>query len=451
MKSTPLRPTAPLHLGRSAFVLAFLASAPCGSLFWHEAFATAGISKNQYPQALAADHLFSSGFETYPLSISAGYYSVCALMSDSTIRCWGDNSGGQLGNSTEGNVPIGHALPVLDGGLPLTGAVRIAVGNWHACAVMANGGVKCWGSNFSGQLGLGNVEPSAIHGPTDVLGLATLPGEQVVELAVGKEHSCALLSSTVVKCWGLNQVEQAGQNNPAAPNMMYVSTPTEVDLGGAAPAHIFAGAYHSCVLTSGETTCWGVDADGEIGRTRPANTLWDMPGPSVPEIVNPTVLTSAASAEHVCATMPDLTHQCWGRFESGQLGDGTFDSSSFDEGRPTASTVLDDPGFESLNVGALNSCGILNGAVSCWGNNTYGQLTVTEGVPEFSAVPFVTSISGGATQVAVGVGVVCAIVANRVECWGVNDNGVLGRDLRCGFDPDPDACTSPTPQLVHGF
>jgi alpha-tubulin suppressor-like RCC1 family protein len=390
------------------------------------------------------DKIFANDFERiYPTSLSIGYFSACALMSDTSLRCWGDNFGGQLGTPTGLYDSVPHAVP-----MPLTGAVRVAVANWHACALMASGGVKCWGSNFSGQLGLGNVEADAIYGPTDVPGLVS-PGVTVVEIAVGKEHTCALLSTSTVKCWGLNQVEQAGQPNPDAPSLMFVSTPTEVDLDGAIVTHIFAGAYHSCASTLTGTICWGTDGMGELGRTLPAGEFWDMPGPSVPEIVGPTAMVSGASADHACAAMSDFTHQCWGRFESGQLGDGTADPAALTEGRPTASMVLDDPGFESLGIGALNSCGIFHGAVWCWGDDGYEELT--EGAPPFSAVPFATSITTGATHVVVGAGVVCAIVDDRVLCWGINNAGILGRDLTCGIDQDPNACTSPFPVEVHGF
>jgi len=174
-----------------------------------------------------------------------------------------------------------------------------------------------------------------------------------------------------------------------------------------------------------------------------------MPGRSVVDLLDVQSFSSGASASHYCVTLPDQSHACWGRFESGQLGDGTADYGALDAGKAVPSRVLGDPGFSELALGALNSCGISNGALYCWGDGSYGQLT--EAAPVFTSSPFQTSIVSDAKRVAVGAGVICAIVGDHVLCWGTNDGGILGRDLRCGIDPNPDACISSTPRVVRGL
>lgn len=392
------------------------------------------------PRSPDSNQLFASGFDSIlPLEISIGVDSACAVMSNSFVRCWGANSRGQLGNLGEGQGDVPHAVVALVGG------AHVAMGNYHACAITTNGGVKCWGANNNGQLGLGSTD-DLVHPATEVPNLLS-GGETALELVTGVAHTCVLTSSMTVKCWGDNHVEQCGQLNPAAPSISIITTPSSVDLGGAVARHVVAGAYHACALTSQGPLCWGVNHAGELGRPIDPNALWGMPAPAVPELSDVQGLISGPIADHVCAVDSQGTHHCWGRAESGQLGDGTYYPSWF-EGRPTASAILGDPGFRPLAAGALNGCGIYLGAVWCWGSNGYQQLTA--GAPSLSAQPFLTSITSGATDVAIGGGVVCAIVDNVVECWGINDEGVLGRDLLCG-DPDPNACTSPIPAPVHGL
>jgi alpha-tubulin suppressor-like RCC1 family protein len=400
---------------------------------------------------IASDMLFANGFDPQasiaPTSISVGYFSACALMSDTGIRCWGDNGNGQLGNLSEGQVGIAHAIPVQNGpNDPLLGAAIVKMANFHACAIMIDGRVVCWGRNDRSQLGLGGSDNVA-HMPTEVSGLLST-GETALELAVGKEHTCVLTSSMEIKCWGDNDQEQCGQVNPSLPFNSTIATPTLVDLGDAVPTHIVAGAYHACAVTNQGTMCWGVNSAGQLGRSIDPNAPWGMPGPAVPELADVQDLISGTGAEHVCAVDSNGSHQCWGRFESGQLGDGTSDYGALFEGRPTASALLNDPGFAPLAAGGLNGCGIHQGAVWCWGDGSYEQLT--QGAPLYSAEPIVTSVTSGATDVAIGAGVVCAVVDDTVECWGINDAGILGRDLFCG-DPDPNACTSPIPAPVHGL
>ena len=147
-------------------------------------------------------------------AIAVNFASSCALKNGGVL-CWGDNSVGQLGNNlvfSSSNVPVsvlsGDSLP------PLGGVDAIATGRSHVCALTNVGGVKCWGFNSSGQLGEGGNAPFSRATPVDVLtapGMSPLAGVSAV--TAGEQHTCALMISGGVKCWGANFAGQVGDNS----------------------------------------------------------------------------------------------------------------------------------------------------------------------------------------------------------------------------------------------
>ncbi|MGB4917091.1 MAG: protein kinase, partial [Propionicimonas sp.] len=129
-------------------------------------------------------------------ALAAGGSHTCALAQDGTVRCWGNNSSGQLGDGTTDQ----RARPVVTG---LTGVTALSAGRGHTCAVTQDGGATCWGANDSGQLGDGTTTERANPGP--VTGLSG-----VAELAAGGSHTCALTEDGRVRCWGNNDSGQLG-------------------------------------------------------------------------------------------------------------------------------------------------------------------------------------------------------------------------------------------------
>jgi alpha-tubulin suppressor-like RCC1 family protein len=190
--------------------------------------------------------------------VEAGAWHACAVTSGGAAKCWGFNFWWQLGDGTTEDRPT----PVDVAGLS-SGVTAIAAGAWHSCALTAGGAVKCWGRNWDGELGNGSGGFSPA--PVAVAGLSA----GVTAIAAGEQHTCALLAEGAVKCWGLNSSGQLGDGTLAQG-----STPVAVTgLSGPVVA-IAAGAWHTCALTaSGEVQCWGNNyykqlGDGtRIGRT----------------------------------------------------------------------------------------------------------------------------------------------------------------------------------------
>ena len=140
-----------------------------------------------------------SGLTTGVTAIAVAFGHTCALTTGGGVKCWGENSKGQLGKGTT----TGSSVPVNVSGLT-SGVTAIAVGG-HACVLTISGGIKCWGENNYGELGNGTTTDSSV--PVDVAGL----GSGVTAIAAHYYDSCALLSDGEIKCWGDNSEGQLGR------------------------------------------------------------------------------------------------------------------------------------------------------------------------------------------------------------------------------------------------
>ena len=174
--------------------------------------------------------------------LASGANHTCVLTIGHGAACWGNNRNGQLGNGTQ-----------LSSGLPqqvsrmTSGVLSIAAGWSHACALRAGGGLECWGSNAKGQLGDGTNADS--FSPVAVFGLA----EGVKAVAAGTRHTCVLMGTGGVKCWGENASGGLGDGTNINRNV-----PVEVPGLEAGVKALDAGAGHTCALMSdGSVKCWG--------------------------------------------------------------------------------------------------------------------------------------------------------------------------------------------------
>jgi alpha-tubulin suppressor-like RCC1 family protein len=178
---------------------------------------------------------------------------TCAILSGGALMCWGYNFYGQVGDGST----VDRDVPVRVQGLSTT--VRaVATGYTHTCAITAAGGVKCWGSNVAGALGL--ASGSGVTTPVDVAGLTS----GVRAIAAGGSFTCALTDAGAVKCWGDNSQGQLGNG------VVNSAAPVDVTGLGSGVVAVAAGYAHACAIDiRGDVECWGANGNGQIGTADP--------------------------------------------------------------------------------------------------------------------------------------------------------------------------------------
>jgi alpha-tubulin suppressor-like RCC1 family protein len=328
-------------------------------------------------------------------AFSAGGYHTCALTTQGGVKCWGFNEYGQLGFD---NSITYSTTPVNVTGLS-SGVRAISAGGWHTCALMDSGGVKCWGN-----LGMLNGGPT----PVDVNNL----GSGVIAISAGSEHTCALTTGGAVKCWGRNSEGQLGNNG-----IYFSSEPVDVINLGSGVATISAGFQHTCASTnSGAAWCWGLNESGQLGDGTQINRKVPV---SVSNLSNG-VSGITSGSDHTCAWLTGGAVKCWGANLKGQLGNGTITASN----TPVNVSGLAS-GVTALTAGTNYTCALIAGAVKCWGDNSDGVLG--DGLPLLRAIPAqVSGLDDTITRFDIGWRHTCAILAGGMKCWGDNESGQLG-------------------------
>jgi alpha-tubulin suppressor-like RCC1 family protein len=344
-----------------------------------------------------------NGLPNGVIAIAAGDFHTCALITSGGVRCWGANGSGQLGDGTTTQ----RSMPVDVSGLT-SRVTAVAAGDFHTCALITSGGVRCWGANGSGQLGDGTTTQRSM--PVDVSGLAS----GVTAIAAGGEHTCALTTSGGVKCWGSNSSGRLGDGT-------YTSRSTPMDVSGltSGVTAITAGGNHTCALTaSSGVKCWGGNWDGQLGD----GTTTDRTTPMDVSELTSGVMAIAAGGSHTCALTIGGGVKCWGGNSFGQLGDGTTDDRS---------TAVDVSGLTSgvaaIAAGGNHTCALTaSGGVKCWGDNSSGQLG--DGTTDDWSTPVdVGGLTSGVTAIAAGWEQTCALTTSGgAKCWGLNNEGQLG-------------------------
>jgi alpha-tubulin suppressor-like RCC1 family protein len=335
-------------------------------------------------------------------ALAVGYGHTCALTRSGAVWCWGLNDKGQLGDGSRTNRPIPVEVRGLSGGV-----AAIAAGGRHTCALTREGGVKCWGENQSGQLGDGTL---ADHpAPVDVVGLNGI----ATAVAAGAGHTCALIDSGAVQCWGWDAAGQLGDGKTLDNKI-----PVNVKGLDATITAVAAGYKHTCALTEdGEMRCWGLNAAGQLGD---GTTTTSGSPVSVVGLGSP-VLSLSAGDGHTCALMKNHAVKCWGDNSAGQLGDDTGRNSAV----PVPVIGLTD-GALAVSAGSGHTCAVTESGPKCWGRNLFGQLgndTLDNSLHPVAVVGF----SLTAVSLAVGGNHTCGVTAGGgVRCWGNNAFGQLG-------------------------
>ena len=394
--------------------------------------------------------------------LAAGARHTCAIGPDAAIRCWGDNSHGQLGRSPAGAQAADGRVDLGTGPRP----IGVYAGTQHTCAILEGGAVKCWGLNSFGQLGIGDSinRGDGVAAMGDALPTVDLGADRrAVALAAGSSATCAILDGGRVKCWGDGYQGALGYGDidtrGATPGTMGDALP-EVDLGsrdGVAfnAEQIVAIDYHSfcAIIRDGAPEasglkCWGSNDYCELGIGTRQGGLANEPettGDALPWIdVGKTasgatrkVVAAAGGFQFICVLGDDGAVACWGDNASGQLGIGEAGSprSCFPEQAggahlvtlPARAVALGARGMSP--VGGAHVCARLApGDVTCWGENAAGQLGTGDTTPLLTpSPPLALGDDFVPDRLVLGDEHSCAIsTASAVKCWGSNQHGQLG-------------------------
>jgi len=323
------------------------------------------------------------------ISLAAGDYHTCALMENGGVRCWGYNLYGQLGDGTTLNR---SPLPSND---VLTGVKAIAAGGNHTCALMQTGGVRCWGDYSS-------TPPT-----TDVL-------TGVKAIAAGAGHTCALTNSGGVRCWGANSAGQLGNGTATS-----LSTPPVNDVLTGVQSIAASRSFTCALMTTGAVRCWGAPVSCNCPDVRSCDPSKCVNPSTTPgEELLTEVRAIAAREDSICAVMMSGGLRCWDRTESPPETD--------------IITGVRDVAVTGSGTVQRTTCALMEtGGVRCWGYNYLGLLgdgttTDTTTPPASDVITSVKAITAGGSHI-------CALMeTGGVYCWGSDSQGQLGQGTGTG-------------------
>jgi alpha-tubulin suppressor-like RCC1 family protein len=412
-------------------------------------------------------------------SLASGRNFSCALLANSGVQCWGENSHGKLGINDLGMATSSAPRNVkdpLDPDYDLTGATAIVAGSDHACALLSNRRVVCWGDNTYGQLGFNDTNAPISEQPYPNFVTTNVSGSiltNITGLSAGSHHTCAVNSARNVFCWGRNSEGQLGNGTTdnalwARPVLKVLAKSGDSVTSTGNLDQVFsvsAGADHTCALrldvASGSITgkhavCWGSNAMHQIGDNNylasDVNELSKVgPGTLADDRrLYPAKVRDSSSApvgdisqlvafyQGSCLLKSSGNAMCWGSNSFGQLGIGEADTNAV-VNNPTL--VKDAAGVSVLgNVASLSArfhhiCALgSDRKASCWGRAGRGALG--DGTSLNRSLPVSVSASGGTgaldnvLALSVGSDHSCALVSGGlVLCWGDNTEGELGITL----------------------
>jgi alpha-tubulin suppressor-like RCC1 family protein len=311
---------------------------------------------------------------------------------------------------------------------PGPNVLEVALGLQHTCARKPAGTVKCWGDDTRGQTGTGGTADGGL-----VSTPATVAITDALHIASGQNHTCVVRTSGKVSCWGDNQDGQLGNGQTNS------RSPTPIDVSGITDARgIACGASFSCALrSSGSVACWGNGLGGQLGN----GTKQLQPSPAPVSNLTDAVAISAGES-HACAVKAGGTLVCWGDGVNGQLGTGDQNE------RTTPTLVPSLAGIALVAAGSRSTCAAKKaGNVFCWGANELGQLG--SGAANPTPNPSPTAVSGvDAIALWAGADHACAVRrGGPVACWGAGFQGQIGDGQTRATATDP----TPSPSAVSGI
>jgi alpha-tubulin suppressor-like RCC1 family protein len=367
-------------------------------------------------------------------SISAGADETCAVLQDTTARCWGYNAVGQVGDGTTTDRLRPVVVKNVPGTGPLKNVAQIAIGNSHACALIRDGSARCWGQG--GELGDGTdtsrSRPVLVR---NVAGNGALTN--ITQISAGGGQTCVRMTDGTARCWGVDGALGNGTRSSRLPVRV-------LNAAGTGPqthiTQISVGRLHTCVrMTDNTARCWGFNDSGELGDGTTTDHLRQVKVLNVAGTGPQTNITQiVAGYYHTCARITDGTARCWGFNADGELGDGT----KIDHSRPVR--VLNGRGtgplqrVTEITVGAHHSCArIADGTARCWGrrlaladaNNspTPGYRLLPAPVMDYTGTRSMPSVA----KIVAGTGHTCVRKSDgTARCFGENGEGELGNGTR---------------------
>ena len=361
------------------------------------------------------------------VEVAAGEAHACGRLATGGVQCWGSNASGQLGNNSFAD----SALPVNVVGIAV--ALQVTAGLAHSCARLSDNTLRCWGNNGNGQLGNNSTTTSPVPVPVNLITGATW-------LSAGDNHNCARLiaGNGSVHCWGANADGQLGDASFA---QRLVPVPTAAGTGTTSAVFVTAGANHSCARNiDGTVRCWGLGTNGRLGNGVETGSN----SPITVDLVT-TATNVSAGAAHTCARLADGSLRCWGLNASGRLGDGTTTQRL----QPTTVVPISGISAATVDSGSSHTCATFTDGstvtVRCWGDGALGQLGA--GVLTGSLTPVPVVGIANPSGVSAGNGFSCAVLTGgSVKCWGSGSlgrlgNGIAGADVRTATLVMPATCT----------
>ena len=356
-----------------------------------------------------------------PMSVAGGYDHACAVMSDQSVWCWGANEKGQLG------VPVGPDQPVPVRVPGVTSAAAVTAGVGHTCVLLVDGQVVCFGDNERGQLGI----PLETTGPnTSTPSLVVGLSGPVLKVSAGTNHTCVVLKNLTAQCFGAPVYPCIA----GLPGAQSAPAPTPRSPGDGPFIDVQAHDTHTCFLTSPDRKlrCMGVNNWGELGYPR-VDGQYDCRALSA----NPSpqhLDTLALGAVHTCGLDGDKV-SCVGQTLSGSIGKPVLNP----DGVGSLRRVADWTGVSLVVAGYRHTCArMADGTVSCMGSNITAQLGRPGAGTADNPEPAPVVGLGPVAALATGHFFTCAItegVSPQVRCWGQNDHGQLGAGVVGGDNP----------------
>ena len=360
--------------------------------------------------------------------IATGVDHTCAAIDDGTMRCWGDNVSGQLGDQQAcGTTNCLAPVTVMANSAPLTGVLAVSTGDDFSCAALS-GGARCWGKNNEDQVGAlcglaGQVDP-CLDGVL-VGNLFSAPS-----LSSGLSHTCV----STVQCWGSNILQRLGLGDNNNVNSKPFAWPVcanpscTASFGGVSSLDV--GDAHTCavIAADGGVKCWGSDENMQLGLGK-LDIFTPFSSPvsvcetghyqfDCPPLTG--VSAVAAAGTHTCALMQATGGvKCWGtRTGFGENGAGAL---------PVDIAGLSS-GVTAIAAGTNHACALMSdGTVKCFGDNSLGQLGDNQVCGMTTCSPATVANLNNVISIASNVDHTCAVKGDGTAwCWGTNGSGQLG-------------------------